>query len=86
MEKDQKIKQDISIGKNIRILRKRGGFTQDQVVAILQSNGCDMSRSTYAKIESGIANIRVSELQMLKMIFKAEYKDFFIEEDISNIK
>ena len=77
MKKDQKLKQDICIGDNIRKLRKRTGLTQEQVVAMLQTSGCDMSRSTYAKIESGIANIRVSELLALQKIFKAEIKEFF---------
>ncbi len=72
-----KIKQDISIGHNLKALRKKSKLTQEQVSAKLQLQGIDMSRSFYAHIECGIYNIRVSELSALRKIFNAEYNDFF---------
>lgn len=74
---DQKIKQDISIGSNIRLLRNRERLTQEQTIAKMQLAGCQITRSTYAKIECGLTNIRVTELTVLKTIFHADYEDFF---------
>ena len=74
----QKIRQDINIGKNIRALRIRSGYTQEQTVAKLQLAGIHtMSRSIYSQIEAGTYNIRVSELAALKIILKADSYDAF---------
>lgn len=73
----QKIKQDISLGCNIRNLRKRSRLTQEQVVARLQLQGLEISRSSYSQIECGTYNIRVSELIALAELFQADYNEFF---------
>ena len=52
-------------------------MTQDQAVAKLQLMGLNISKSTYAKLETNRMNIRVSELVAMKEIFHAEYQDFF---------
>lgn len=76
-----KLKQDISIGENIRNIRKRAGMTQDDVVAKLQLLGVDMSRDFYAHIETGVYNIRISELSGLRKVFGVEFNDFFADID-----
>lgn len=73
----QKIKQDLHIGNNIRFLRKQNGFTQEQVVARLQLQGIEISRSSYSQIECGTYNIRVSELIALAELFQVDYNAFF---------
>lgn len=73
----QKIKQDISLGSNIRKLRKQSHLTQEQVVARLQLQGLDISRSSYSQIECGTYNIRVSELVALAHLFQVDYNSFF---------
>lgn len=73
----QKIKQDISLGYNIRNLRKRSRLTQEQVVARLQLQGLEISRSSYSQIECGTYNIRVSELIALAELFQVDYNEFF---------
>ena len=73
----QKIRPDMDIGNNIQKARYQSKFTQDEVVAKLQLMGLNISRSTYAKIETNRINIRVSELIALKTIFKVEINDFF---------
>jgi transcriptional regulator with XRE-family HTH domain len=73
----QKIKQDISIGNNIRKLRKESNLTQEQVVAKLQLQGIEISRSSYSQIECGTYNIRVSELIALAELFQVDYNSFF---------
>lgn len=75
----QKIRPDIGIGGNIRKLRKANGMKQDDVVARLQLSGIDITRSTYAKIEANLMNIKVSELIALRNIFRCSYNDFFTE-------
>ena len=74
----QKIRPDMDIGHNIQQLRKRAHMTQDQVVAHLQLLEIEISKSTYAKIETNRLNIKVSELVALKNILKCGYDDFFL--------
>ncbi|MBC6165037.1 helix-turn-helix transcriptional regulator [Listeria booriae] len=73
----QKIRPDMDIGKNIQRLRNDSKMTQDQVVAKMNVMGLNISKSTYAKLETNRMNIRVSELVALKIIFNAEFNDFF---------
>lgn len=73
----QKIKQDISLGSNIRTLRKQSHLTQEQVAARLQLQGIEISRSSYSQIECGTYSIRVSELIALAELFQVDYNAFF---------
>ena len=75
---EQKIKQDMVIGYNIRRLRKRTGLTQEQTVAEMQLMECNITRGNYAKIEVGLANIRATEMMALKRIFGVDYGEFFV--------
>lgn len=73
----QKIRPDLDIGGNIRMYRKKAGMTQDQTVARMNLMGLDISKSTYAKIETNRMNVKVSELVALRRIFACEFNDFF---------
>ncbi len=73
----QKIRPDLNIGNNIRMLRKQNHMTQEQVVTKLQLLGIPMSKSTYAKIETNRMNIKVSELFALVYIFETDFNSFF---------
>lgn len=73
----QKLRPDMDIGQNIQKLRKSIGMTQDQVIAQMQLMGIEISKSTYAKIETNRMNIKISELIALKIIFNAEIAQFF---------
>ena len=73
----QKNRPDMDIGQNIQYLRKKSGLTQDQTIAQLQLLGIEISKSTYAKIETNRMNIKVSELVALCKIFRADISDFF---------
>lgn len=73
----QKIRQDENIGSNIRNLRITAQLTQEEVVAYLQLNGIDISRSIYSQIECGSYNIKVSELKALKQLFNCDFNAFF---------
>ena len=39
-----------ALGQNIRVLRMKKGFSQEQLAAQLQVRGCDVTRSALAKI------------------------------------
>ena len=72
-----KLLQDLSIGDNLRTLRKRRGLTQNDVCAQMAQMGRPMLQSTYAQIESGSRNIFISDLIALKRVLHADYKDLF---------
>lgn len=69
--------QDISIGGNLKRLRKMQGLTQTDVCARMELFGRPMSQSTYAMIESGTRNIFVSDVIALKRIFNVEFEELF---------
>ena len=72
-----KVRPDRDIGSNIQKARNAKGMTQDQTIAKLQLMGIEISRSTYAKIETNRINIRVSELLALSEIFNVDFNFFF---------
>ena len=57
---EQKIKQDIRIGKNIRKIRKMRKLGQTDLVRILQIDGCDMTRECLVKIERCTQHIQAT--------------------------
>ena len=65
----QKLRPDLDIGHNISALRNAAKLTQEQTVAKMQVMGIEISKSTYAKIETNRMNIKVSELVALKQTF-----------------
>ena len=73
----QKLRQDISLGDNIRALRIAANMTQEKVTYQLQLRGCDISRSMYSQVEGGTYSIRVSELIALSDIFGVDFNAFF---------
>lgn len=73
----QKLRPDLNIGENIQTLRRQAGLTQDMTVAQMNVMGIDISKSTYAKIETNRMNIKISELVALKRIFKCSFEGFF---------
>ena len=66
-----------AIGNNLRRLRERCGMTQDTLAAKLQLEGCDMTRSTVAKIEVGQRHLYPDEIILLKKILAASYDEIF---------
>lgn len=75
----QSIKQSRCIGENIKRYRLANKLTQEQMAAKMQLYGCDMSRSTLAKIEAGIRHISVQELKVIKKELMMSYEDLFKE-------
>ncbi len=65
------------VGKNIRALREKAGFTQEYVATKLQLEGCDVTRSALAKIEVGQRHLYADEVILLKKILRASYEEIF---------
>lgn len=73
----KKLKQDISIGANLRRLRKQSGLSQEKAAAQLQLVGIDISREIISQMELGNYSIRVSVLRALKDIYQVDSFDEF---------
>ncbi len=76
---ENKIKQDISIGKNLKVLRKKANLSQEEVAAKLELMGLSVSREIISQMELGRYSIRVSVLVALKQIYMADSFDEFFE-------
>ena len=70
---EQKIKQDISIGANIRKIRARLKIGQTELVRLLQLEGVEMTRETLVKIERGTQHIRASQLRGIRDALHTTY-------------
>ena len=70
---EQKIKQDLRIGENIRRIRKERKLGQTDLVRILQIAGCDMTRECLVKIERGTQHIQATQLQAIKKALHTTY-------------
>ena len=74
-----KLSQDVSIGENLRILRKRAGYSQERAAAQLELMGISMSREIISQMESGHHNIRISVLLAFKQVYEVDsFDDFFV--------
>ena len=72
-----KLKQDVSIGGNLKRLRLKAGYTQEEVAAKLQTMGLAVSREMLSQMEQGKYSIRISVLAALRTLYKTIFEDFF---------
>ena len=72
---EQRIKQDIKIGENIRRIRKERGIGQTDLIRLLQLEGCDMTRECLVKIERCTQHIQASQLQAIKRVLNTTYDE-----------
>lgn len=75
-----KIKQDISIGSNLRRLRKNAKLSQEEVSTKLDLIGLSTSREIISQMELGRYSIRVSVLMALKEIYCITTFDEFFKD------
>ncbi len=74
------LKQDISIGKNLKRLRKQAGLTQDEASAQMEVMGLPINADILAKMEQGRYSVRISILLAMKRIYKVDsFDDFFTD-------
>ena len=76
---EQKIKQDICIGENIRDLRKSKNIRQVDLVRLLQLEGVEMTRESLVKIERGIQHVKASQLRGIRDALQVSYDDLLAE-------
>lgn len=72
---EQKIKQDIRIGDNIRRIRKARNLGQTDLVRMLQIDGHDMTRECLVKIERCTQHIQASQLRAIKKALNTTYEE-----------
>ncbi len=77
---EQKIKQDIRIGDNIRKIRQQQEIGQTELVRLLQLEGVEMTRETLVKIERGNQHIRASQLRGIRDALHTSYDALLAEE------
>jgi transcriptional regulator with XRE-family HTH domain len=65
-----KLKQDISIGANLKKYRLAVGMSQEIVAAKLQTQGLDIHRKIISQMELGEYSIRVSVLLALSDLYQ----------------
>ena len=65
------------IGQNLQQLREKAGMTQEMLAAKLQINGCDITRSSIAKIEVGQRHLYPDEILLIKQILNVPYEEIF---------
>jgi len=74
------LKQDISIGQNLKRLRKNIHLTQEQVAAQLEVRGLPITADILAKMEQGRYSVRISVLLALKEIYRVtSFDEFFLD-------
>ena len=73
----QRLRQDLNIGANLRLLRKKYQYSQPDITAKLQTYGVNISRSHYSRLETGELNVPVSVLVALQDIYDCPYSVFF---------
>jgi len=76
----QKVKQDINIGTNIRDLRLRRDFGQTELAIKLQLLGVDMTREALVKIEGGKQHIQATQLRGFRDVLGVTYDDLLKEQ------
>lgn len=72
---EQKIKQDLCIGANIRAIRQAHGIGQTELVRLLQLEGVDITREALVKIERGRQHIQVSQLRGIRNALHTTYDE-----------
>lgn len=65
------------LGRHLRDVRISKSLTQEKVAARLQLAGCDITRSSVAKIDVGQRHIYPDELVLLKDILNISYDELF---------
>ena len=72
-----KLKQDISIGENMKKLRLKNKLSQEEVAALLQVRGLAVSREMISQMELGRYSVRISVLMALCEIYHVKVEEFF---------
>ena len=74
---EQKLKSDnlISIGTNIRTIRKSKNIGQTELIILLELQGIVITRESLVKIERGIQHIYTSQLKAIRDVLGTSYDE-----------
>ena len=72
---EQKIKQDICIGENIRKIREEKGIKQTELVAQLQLQDVSITREALVKIEGSRQHIQATQLRAIRDALHTTYDE-----------
>jgi len=75
----RRLKQDISIGSNLKKYKLQTKLSQEKVAARLQTQGLDISREIISQMELGKYNIRIRVLLALVELYDTPIQDFFLD-------
>ena len=76
---EQKIKQDIQIGANIRAIRNARGLGQTELVAKLQLMDVNITRESLVKIERGTQHLQATQLRGIRDALETSYDELLKE-------
>lgn len=76
---EQKAKQDIHMGANIRSIREQRGVGQTELVCLLQLDGVEMTQETLVKIERGVQHIQATQLRGIRDALHTAYDALLTE-------
>ena len=76
---ENKLKQDIPIGQNLKKYRLATGLSQEKVAARLQVQGLDVHQRVISEMELGRYSIRISVLLALAELYDVPIQDFFAD-------
>jgi transcriptional regulator with XRE-family HTH domain len=65
------------VGENVRRIRDKNGWTQEQLAAKCHLLEWNISRSTLAKIESNVRGVSDYEVQLLSRALKVKVEELF---------
>ena len=72
---EQKIKQDICIGANIRNIREAKGIKQTELVAQVQLQDVSITREALVKIEGGRQHVQATQLRAIRDALHTTYDE-----------
>lgn len=66
---------DKRFGVRLRTIRERLHLTQEQLAAMLQVRGVDLTRSALAKIEAGQRHVYLDELIAFQQVLRVSFEE-----------
>ena len=76
---ENKLKQDVPIGHNLKKFRIEAGLSQEGAAARLQVRGLDVHQKIISQMELGEYSIRISVLLALAELYDKPIQDFFAD-------
>ena len=67
------------IGKNVRLIREKRGWTQEQLAAKCNLIDWEISRGTLAKIESNVRGVTDIEVSYFALALDVDIEKLFLE-------